>query len=142
MANYMRVCYRGGRGRDILVEVDAAEDQDIRPAVAIEIEHVREHAVGGAGRQREVDRRVDFMGGLEVRTLVPERAGHDVHFPVAVEVAGGDPVGEVALGEDLLLEGDGGRILDGEEETEKGNHRPSILRSRPGGDQGIREIRG
>jgi len=26
MANYMRVCYRGGRGRDILVEVDAAED--------------------------------------------------------------------------------------------------------------------
>src|SRR6185436_16704168 len=93
---------------DGLMEMDTAQAQDIGPAVAVEVPDIGVHAVGRIGRQGKVDGRVDLVRDLEVGALIPVRAGDDVGLAVAIEVARGDAVREVALRQDLLLEFDGG----------------------------------
>src|SRR5206468_12810668 len=72
-----------------LVQVDASEDEDVRPSVSVEVMHVGEHTVGRTRGQRKLFGGIEFMLRFEVRSLIPERPGDDVHFAVAIEVAHG-----------------------------------------------------
>src|SRR5207245_4147924 len=78
-----------------LVQVDASEHEDVRPAVSVEVMHVGEHTVGRTRGQRKLFGGIEFMLRFEGRSLIPERPGDDVHFAVAIEVAHGDAVAKI-----------------------------------------------
>jgi hypothetical protein len=93
--------------------VDPAEHQHVRPAVAVEVVHVGEHAVRLPLLRREQLDGEELVAAGEVGPLVPVRAGDDVRLAVAVEVADGDAVAQVDAVQDALLERDGGRRVGG-----------------------------
>jgi hypothetical protein len=109
-----------------------AEDQDVRPAVGVEIVGVGDEVVGvarGAVEGRLV--RALVMGGfdgvgdalLEVGALPDEPARRDVDVAVMVEIRDRAAFGDEVLGQDLLIETEGRRRSQGgKEEGGEGSH--------------------
>ena len=112
-----------------------AEDQDVRPAVAIEIVGVGDKVVGVAGGgiegrlvhalvMRRLDRVADAL--LEVGALPDVPTGGNVDVAVMVEVGDRAAFGDEVLGQGLLVEADlgsGGACEErGQGEGEEGAH--------------------
>jgi hypothetical protein len=89
-----------------LVQVHPAEDQDVGPAVPIEVVDVTEHRVGRGRFGGKVAGGVKFEGPGEFGAQVDERTRHDIGDAVAVEVADRHAVAEVARGQRALFEAD------------------------------------
>src|SRR6266850_2159736 len=88
-----------------LMQVDASEHEDVRPAVSVEVMDVGEHAIGWTRGQGKLFGRIEFMLRLEVRPLIPKRPGDDIHFAVTVDIARRDSVAKIFVGQNLFLEG-------------------------------------
>src|SRR5687768_10179883 len=108
----------------------AAKDEDVGPAVRVEIVHEGKHAVARHFFQRLRQRRVEFVARLEPGSLIPIRARDDVRPAIAVKIAGVDAVAKILVGQDcffkaygwsLVRQGDG-PCSRGEEERKEGFH--------------------
>src|SRR5688572_27098958 len=86
------------------MQMDPAEDENVEPAVGVEVVHVGKHAVGGARRRWEFHWWIERVFGREGRSFVPKGTGDDIDFAVAIDVAGGDAVAIVFVGQDLFAE--------------------------------------
>ena len=99
-----------------LMLVDTATNEDVLPAVLVEVVDEGEHAVGGTRFFGVCDSGVELVFSLEERAFVPIRAGHDIFVAVIVEVSGVDTIAEVVFGKDLFFES--GRFFSGEGESD------------------------
>src|SRR6187401_3540497 len=86
-----------------LMNVHAAQYENVRPAIAIKIIHEAEHGISWAWLGGKRLRRVELVLVREPWPLVPERPGDNVWLAVAIDVARGDAVAEILIGEDLFL---------------------------------------
>lgn len=100
---------RGRRAAGVLeprgVVARKAVDEDVVPAVGVEVVGEREEVVGVAEGVEGLGR-VVLVPLLELRAREPERPGDDVGRAILVEVADAGPLGEEPLVEPLLRERD------------------------------------
>src|SRR5690606_9104625 len=82
-----------------LMLVDPAKNQNIHPAVGVQVMHIGEHAVGGIRRSWKCHRGIELVLRREARPLIPEWPGDDVGMPVAVDIARGYAVAIVFVRE-------------------------------------------
>jgi hypothetical protein len=86
------------------MHVHATDDENVEPAITINVVNEGEKTIGRRRWFREFDSGIDFVSSFESGTFVPERTSNDVLVSVLIKVTVIDAVAVVLAGQGELLE--------------------------------------
>jgi hypothetical protein len=87
------------------MQVNTPQDEDVWPAIAVEVMHVGKHAIRGMWWSWEFHCWIKLVFRLKAGPFIPKRTSHEIHLSIAIDVAGGNAVAIIFIGQDLLFEG-------------------------------------